>query len=219
MCIKLKIKNSKDRRNRNKGLEKRLISIYIVMFACYLCSSCNNTYESQFTKCLESVEVSEFTISGSEKKGYGYKNANPTCLLGAPLPEFKTIDLDDNIISTQNIKGKINVINFWFIKCRPCVAEIPDLNTLTKKYNNDKFNFLAITLDSPDLLKPFLEKHPFQFNIIPNGKELFNDKFHIIYGYPFTIITDKRNKIIGALSADTPETTLANIESILADVK
>ena len=46
-----------------------------------------------------------------------------------------------NRIRTKDLKGKINVINFWFMKCAPCIAEIPALNTLVKKYKGKDINF------------------------------------------------------------------------------
>lgn len=217
MSVKSKEKNYEGRKSRKKEVQKGLTCV-IMLVCCLLCTFCNDTYERRFTKCLESVNVKEFTISESGKKGYSYENADPICLLGAPLPEFKTKDLDGNIISTQSIKGKINVLNFWFIKCKPCVAEIPNLNTLPIKYSKNEYNFLALTLDNTSLLRPFLKKQPFNFTIIPNAKKVINDKFHMIYGYPFTIITDKKNKIIGTLNADNPETTLTKIELIIDNI-
>lgn len=202
----------------NSICKSRLI-IVIGIIAYYACLiSCSNTYEKRFNKCLEGVEIREYTIVESGEKGYGYSNTNPNCLIGSPLPKFKTLDINNNLISTKSIKGKYNIINFWLIKCRPCIEEIPDLNALTKKYSKNHFNFLAFTLDSPGDLIPFLDKNPFNFRIIPNAKELMKNKFHVIYGFPFTIITNDNNVIIGVIQKNSPVTIINQIDSLLGQI-
>ena len=144
-------------------------------------------------------------------------NAEPSCILGVSIPEFDIADMYNNRVRTKDLKGKINVINFWFKACAPCVAEIPDLNILFKKYKSKEINFFAVTTDSTSEIVNFLKKHPFDFTIIPNGNDLFRKKFKLMWGMPFTIITDKNNVIIGAIEAgNSPQSMINGIESILA---
>jgi peroxiredoxin len=173
------------------------------------------SYEDRINECLKADSTKiEFEIVGTDQKGFSH-NVKLDCLLNSSLPKFKIKDMKGNLISDEKIKGKINVIHFWFIKCKPCRAEIPTINTLVEKYKTDEVNFLALTRDQPEDLRLFLEKRPFNFTIIPNAANVNQDKFHLMWGYPLTIITDKKNKIIATISAGTPETNLASIEAIL----
>ena len=43
-------------------------------------------------------------------------------LIGKKVPEFKFTDLNGNEISTENTKGKVVVLNFWFTGCKPCIT-------------------------------------------------------------------------------------------------
>lgn len=176
-------------------------------------------YSDRVAACLENAKGLEFEIVGSDKKGVSH-NVKADCLVGAKLPEFETIDMDNNTISSDNIKGKINVLNFWFINCAPCIAEIPSLNILFEKYKTDEINFLAIGRDNPNEIKKFLTKHPFHFTIIPNGNDLIKNKFHLMWGYPFTMITDSENRIIKVIEAADGQGDLTNavideIESVI----
>ena len=196
-----------------KGL---LMLTFISLFLFNGCKQEQGTYEDRVSKCFEAAEKIEINVEG--KKGFGILGNNePSCILGVPLPEFEMADMGNNLIRTKDLKGKINVINFWFKACAPCVAEIPDLNTLVVKYKSKGINFWAITKDSSSEIGNFLKKHPFDFSVIPNGNDLYKKKFQLMWGMPFTIITDKKNVIIGAISArDSSSYMISQIESVLA---
>lgn len=88
----------------------------------------------------------------------------------------------------------VTVYNFWFVACKPCVDEIPVLNQLAAKYNNDSVRFIAITFDKPEKLEAFLPKNPFNFmiGILPQASI---DKIKKISFYPFTVIVNRQHKI------------------------
>jgi thiol-disulfide isomerase/thioredoxin len=68
-------------------------------------------------------------------------------------------------ISSETLKGKVVVIDFWATWCPPCVAEIPKMKELYAKYKDQGVEFVGISLDSPkseggyDELKSFVEKN------------------------------------------------------------
>lgn len=207
-----------------KKLNIRLTILLILAFtSLFIFNSCvpqKETYQDRAAKCFKAADKIEMTIEGTDKKELGI-DANPSCILGVSLPEFDVADMNNNRIRTKDLKGKINIINFWFKACAPCVAEIPDLNSLVKKYKSKEINFLAITRDSSIEIEGFLKKHPFDFTIIPNGNDLFRKKFQLIWGYPFTIITNKKNVIIGTIQGkgsnnSSSGSVIHEIESILA---
>lgn len=200
--------------NIRKRKRNLLILIFTSLFIINSCITTKETYQDRVSKCFNAAEKVEIEIEG--KKGISIGNVNPSCILGVPLPEFEMTDIDNNPIRTKDIKGKVNVINFWFRRCAPCVAEIPDLNMLSQKYKRKEINFLAISSDSTSEIVHFLTKHPFEFTIIPNGNDIFRKKFQLMWGMPFTIITNKKNIIIGAIQArDSSNYMINEIKSIL----
>lgn len=91
------------------------------------------------------------------------------------------------------MKNKVIVLNFWFVKCKPCVAEIPDLNKIREKYKDKEVAFFAVTFDSKEILNDFTQKKQFDFILIPSAFKTIQQ--FKIQAYPTTVIIDKEQKI------------------------
>jgi peroxiredoxin len=112
---------------------------------------------------------------------------------GTVLKELNFKDSNGNSISLDSLKGKVIVLNFWFIGCKPCVEEIPDLNRIQEKYKDDNVEFLAVTFDSKKKLEEFVKKKPFNFTLVPDGMKIIRQFY--VNSYPTTMIIDKDRKI------------------------
>lgn len=54
----------------------------------------------------------------------------------------------DSLFSTEQLKGKVLIINFWATWCPPCRAEMPSINELYHHYkNNPRVMVLAVDAD------------------------------------------------------------------------
>jgi thiol-disulfide isomerase/thioredoxin len=114
---------------------------------------------------------------------------------GKSLPEFNFKDLSGNVFDSENTKGKIIVLNCWFTHCSPCVAEIPELNSLVKYFKKDKsIIFLAPAFDDKSILETFIQSHSFSYTIIPEQENYLRNVLNI-YRYPTHIIVDRQGKI------------------------
>lgn len=113
---------------------------------------------------------------------------------GSKIDELNLEDINGTKFNLENLKGKVIVLNFWFTQCKPCVAEIPELNRLKEKYKNQGVEFFAITWNNKESLDKFMLTHKLDFNIIPNG-QLIIDKFKIPH-YPYNIVLDINGKIV-----------------------
>ena len=110
---------------------------------------------------------------------------------GKKIASFKEKDMDGNKFSLKDLTGKIAVLNFWFIGCPPCREEIPALNKIVEKYkDNPDVVFIAIALDDIYALKDFLQRHPFKYHIIDNGRYIAQGNYSIS-SYPTNVIVDR----------------------------
>ena len=79
-----------------------------------------------------------------------------------PLPEGNFLQMiDGSTKSFADFKGKLLVINFWYINCGPCIIEMPYLNNLVREYQNEDVQFLALSFDTVLDIKSFLETTEF----------------------------------------------------------
>lgn len=127
----------------------------------------------------------------------------------AAIPPLVTIK--GRTFNPPAMKGKTIVYNFWFTACKPCVAEIPALNMLEKKYASDTLIFIAITFDEKNKIDLFLKKTPFDFQIVHMPMADIQ-KIKKVLLYPMTMIVNKYGKIdlvsFGRLTGDDPVTAI-----------
>ncbi|MEO5889315.1 MAG: TlpA disulfide reductase family protein [Ferruginibacter sp.] len=62
------------------------------------------------------------------------------------VPSWKISDVSDYYSKKSD---SVYVVSFWATFCKPCVAEIPYLQTITKKYEGQKAKLLLVSLDLP----------------------------------------------------------------------
>lgn len=126
--------------------------------------------------------------------------------IGTSAPAFDMINLEGIRLNNQNTKGKVVVLQFWFANCIPCIQEIPDLNAVYRRYQEDTdVVFAAITFENTKDATIFKTKHAFAYPIVANAKATCQ-AFGVLT-YPTHIILDKRGKILeyqtGAIYAAT----------------
>lgn len=114
---------------------------------------------------------------------------------GKPLPGFHFVDLNGNVYNSETCKGKLLVLNFWFIGCTACQREMPFLNKLVASYKNrNDVLFVSIVPDKEKQLKLFLNKTPFAYAIIPDKSLYVRDTLNIQM-FPTQMIVDKNGLI------------------------
>ena len=112
--------------------------------------------------------------------------------VGFEMPNVTVTRLDSTTIDLTALRGKPVVINWWQTFCPPCITEIPELNELVEKYADRDVKFLAIAHNEIAELTPFLEKHPFIFDIALADDEVV----HVFgQGYPRHVILDGEGKV------------------------
>ena len=132
-------------------------------------------------------------------------------------PAFKAIALDGMPIDSSRLRGKVIVANFWFTGCGPCKAEIPDLNKLASEFQGKDVVFLAFTPDDDQVLRRFLQDHPFRYTIVPDLGKIASA--FGVESYPSHLIVNADGKIesmlvgAGERRADELRTVIARLVS------
>ncbi len=112
---------------------------------------------------------------------------------GKEVSSFSTTDINGKKYKLKDLKGKIVVLNFWFINCPPCRIEILELNKIVQTYKDSSgIVFLAIALDNRNDLKEFLKTNPFNYTIIDDGR--FIAQQYDVKAYPTHAVIDQQGK-------------------------
>jgi peroxiredoxin len=116
-----------------------------------------------------------------------------------PAPGFRATELDGSPVDLQALRGKVVVLNFWFINCAPCKLEIPALNQLVAHYRErDDVVFLGLATDAAAPLKTFLRGTRFDYRIVPAASDMAED-----YGvrvFPTHVLIDRQGRLAAMLT-------------------
>ena len=110
--------------------------------------------------------------------------------------------IDNELIDSDQLKGKVVVLNFWFTSCVECIREIPQLNELKEKYASRGIEFIGVCLNEKSKIETFLKEHPFSWKQIPNARKVAHDFY--MFAYPGHAVVDKDGGIITLLNGNEP---------------
>lgn len=124
--------------------------------------------------------------------------------IGQPLPPVVFESLDGEKWNNLMLSGQVCVLNFWFIACPPCNAEIPEFNQLKETFKYEGVRFFAISgQDSPEALAAFAERRPFRaLQVHDQGGELA--RVMGISRFPVTMVVDPEGIIREVVTGGKP---------------
>ena len=113
-----------------------------------------------------------------------------------PAPDFTLKDGEGRDVSLSDFRGKVVLLNFWATWCGPCKIEMPWFVDFQRKYKDQGFSVIAVSLDEEgwEVVKPFAEDMKLNFPVLLGNDELA-DRFGGIQALPTTLIIDKEGRV------------------------
>jgi len=107
--------------------------------------------------------------------------------------DFKLLDQDGQDVPFDSFEGQVVFLNFWATWCPPCVAEMPDINSLYDE-TSDSVSFVMISLDK-DRKKAmeYVAANEFDFPIYFLNSSLPNT--YNVRSIPTTYVLSKEGKV------------------------
>ena len=122
------------------------------------------------------------------------------------FPQFDGYDLDGNKADSSLFSGnEFTVVNFWFSGCKPCVAELGELDKLNKEISEQGGEVIGINVETLDgdeqnieTAKQILETKGASYRNIYFDSASDAGKFSLgIMAFPTTYVIDKNGNIVG----------------------
>jgi len=115
-------------------------------------------------------------------------------------PDFNIENLRGGDTGLADYNGKVVLLNFWATWCMPCRAEMPSMEALSKKYQEQGFVVVGISNDegSKKRVETFTKILDLSFPILLDPEGEVNDLYKVS-NMPTSFLIDRNGKIISRI--------------------
>jgi peroxiredoxin len=113
-------------------------------------------------------------------------------------PDVTFINLSGQKITSQSLRGKVVMVNFWATSCVTCVKEMPQMVETYNKFKGQGLEFVAVAMkyDPPNYVINFTETRKLPFTVALDSGGDIAKAFNDVTLTPTTFVIDKNGKII-----------------------
>lgn len=114
----------------------------------------------------------------------------------APSVSFKT--LEGQQLSSESLRGKVVLVNFWATSCGSCVKEMPELVQTYDKYRERGLELVAVAMsyDPPSYVQNFAKTHELPFKVALDADGSNAKAFGDVQLTPTTFLIDKQGNVL-----------------------
>jgi peroxiredoxin len=111
-------------------------------------------------------------------------------------PKFELKDVNGKIVTPDEYKGRVLLLNFWATWCGPCKAEIPWFQEFDSKLKDKGFAVLGVSMDEEgwETVKPYVAERKIGYRMVI-GTEEVSTRYGGIDSLPTTFLIDREGKI------------------------
>lgn len=117
---------------------------------------------------------------------------------GTIAPASTFVLLDGSSKTTEDLKGRVTLVNFWATSCTTCVAEMPKIIATYDKYKARGYNTMAVAMsyDPPSYVVNYAQTRKLPFNVAIDNTGAIARAWGDVQLTPTTFIVNKRGEIV-----------------------
>lgn len=113
-------------------------------------------------------------------------------------PDVTFISIEGQKISSQDLRGKVVMVNFWATSCETCMKEMPQMVETYNKFKGQGLEFVAVAMnyDPPNYVLNYAATRKLPFKVaLDSGGDLAK-QFGDVAMTPTTFVIGKDGKIL-----------------------
>ncbi len=130
-------------------------------------------------------------------------------------PAFTLGALDGTMVSLNDLRGRVVLVNFWATWCVPCRSEMPAIEAAYQEHASQDFSVLAINVgEDAGTVKPFVDEFHLTFPILLDPDQTVVQQYQI-QALPTSLFIDREGVIratsLGGMNRASIEAELATL--------
>ncbi|MBN8749721.1 Thiol-disulfide oxidoreductase ResA [Xylophilus ampelinus] len=116
----------------------------------------------------------------------------------SPAPASTFVLLDGSKKTTDDLKGKVTLVNFWATSCVTCVGEMPKVIATYDKYKAKGYDTLAVAMsyDPPSYVINYAETRKLPFKVAIDNTGAVAKAWGDVQLTPTTYVVNKKGEIV-----------------------
>ncbi len=160
-----------------------------------------------------------------EGTGQGYISGDGAYTLFAPEERAAPIEFEGEIetgetVSSDDYRGDVLVVNFWYAGCPPCRLEAPDLEALAQQFADEGVTFLGVNIrDQAATALSFAEEFGVTY---PSVIDTNDGRVQLAFAgqvapnaVPTTLVLDREGRVAARIAGLVSEPSV--LRSMIAD--
>jgi peroxiredoxin len=106
--------------------------------------------------------------------------------------------LDGSKATTEQLRGKVVLINFWATSCTTCVHEMPEIVATHEKFKGRGYDTLAVAMsyDTPVDVMNFAATRKLPFGVAIDDTGAIAERFGNVRFTPTSVLVDRHGQIV-----------------------
>lgn len=135
-----------------------------------------------------------------------------------PAPPFEVRELSGKAITSESLKGKVVLLDFWATWCKPCIKSMPELQSLHDRYAARGLVVLGVSIDvgGTAKVKKHLAAKKFTYPIAMDSEKQPAWEAYGVKAVPAAFLLDREGRIVAQWTGSPPADLTEKLDALLA---